>query len=403
MRSKPVVLLLPILLVLLCGSSASAASLILAWDRPTDNLTVGYKLSYGTVSGVYDSEVDVGLVTSYEVKGLADGTTYFFVVRAYDAKRQTSEMSREVSGLTPGLRKQTPPPPPPPLNGNLRGALRSDRFIDLAWTAPTDYIVTGYRVEVGTVPGHTGFSALIKELGITFDVADLPAATYYIRLRELVDGVFRDPSNEVVIQSNGPPTDGPPNQDLNQCSAAPGAPRQFVAASQGALVRLGWERGAGDAPSAYVLQVGSSPGRQDIIALPLPGAATRMEAMAGNGRYALRMTAANECGMSVWGAEAVLDVGTESRNLPRAPRSLTHQVAGDLVRLTWAPPLTGDPATRYVIEAETGGVTYAFDTGNTLTTFTNANTPPGRYVVRVRAGNSAGLGPASMPVTVVVP
>jgi hypothetical protein len=406
MRSKPVTLLLPILLVLLVSSSASAASLILAWDRATDRLTTGYILSYGTVSGVYDTEVDVGFVTSYEVKGLADGTTYFFVVRAYDAKRQTSEMSREVSGLTPGVRKQTPPPPPPPpppSNGNLRGALRSDRFIDLAWTAPTDYIVTGYRVEVGTAPGHTGFSALTRELGITFDIADLPAATYYIRLRELVNGAFRDPSNELVIQANGPPTDGPPNNDSNQCSAAPGPPRQFVAGSQGALVRLGWQRGAGDSPSAYVLQVGSAPGRQDIITLPLPGAATLMEAMAATGRYALRMTASNACGMSLWGAEAVLDVGTESRNLPGAPQSLTHEVAGDLVSLTWAPPVTGDPVTRYVIEAETGGLTYAFDTGSTLTTFTNANTAPGRYVVRVRAGNSAGLGPASVAVTVVVP
>ena len=397
MRSKPVVLLLPVLLVLLFHSSASAASLTLAWDRATDRLTVGYILSYGTASGVYDREVDVGFVTSYEVKELADGTTYFFVVRAYDAKRLTSEMSREVSGLTTGVRKELPRPS----TGSLTGGLRSDRFIDLAWTAPTGYIVTGYRVEVGTAPGRTDFSALIRELGITFDIADLPAARYYIRFRELVDGAFRDPSNEVMIATTGPPTDGPPITDSMPCK--PGAPRQFVADSEGALVRLGWQRGAGDSPSAYVLQVGSSPGRQDIVTLPLPGWATHMEAMAAVGRYALRMTAANECGMSLWGAEAVVDVGTGSRSLPGAPQSLTHEVAGDLVSLTWAPPVTGDPVTRYVIEAETGGLTYAFDTGSTLTMFTNANTPPGRYVVRVRARNGAGLGPASGAVTVVVP
>ncbi len=59
-------------------------------------------------------------------------------------------------------------------------------------------------------------------------------------------------------------------------------------------------------------------------------------------------------------------------------------------------------ATRYVLEAMTAGGPLALDVGPNMS-FTHHNTPSGTYVVTVRAGNAAGLGPASAPVTVIVP
>ena len=71
--------------------------------------------------------------------------------------------------------------------------------------------------------------------------------------------------------------------------------------------------------------------------------------------------------------------------------------------VTLAPPATGGAPTRYIIEAMTAGGPVGLDTGNPATTFAHPNTPPGTYVIRIRAGNGAGIGALSQSVTVVVP
>ena len=80
--------------------SSNAAELTLAWDPPSDGITTGYVVLYGTAPHSYSQQVDVGYATSYAVKNLLDGTTYYFAVRAYDATGATSDPSAEVSGTT---------------------------------------------------------------------------------------------------------------------------------------------------------------------------------------------------------------------------------------------------------------------------------------------------------------
>jgi hypothetical protein len=123
----------------------------------------------------------------------------------------------------------------------------------------------------------------------------------------------------------------------------------------------------------------------------------------------LRLVALNACGTSALGAEAMLVVGASSAApgpggvvLPGAPEGLSWQVTDGTVVLTWFAPITGGAATRYAIEAITAGGPVGIELGN-VTMFSHPNTPSGQYVVRVRAGNAAGFGPASQPVTVIVP
>jgi large repetitive protein len=80
-----------------CPRLSSAASVTLAWDQPTDGITTGYILFYGTTSQSYSQQIDVGGVAIYTVSGLTDGTTYYFAVRAYDALGELSAPSAEVS------------------------------------------------------------------------------------------------------------------------------------------------------------------------------------------------------------------------------------------------------------------------------------------------------------------
>jgi Fibronectin type III domain len=77
-----------------------AAELTVAWDPPSDGSTTGYILFYGTASLSYSEQVDVGNTTSYAVKNLLEGTTYYFAVCAYDATGVTSDPSTEVSATT---------------------------------------------------------------------------------------------------------------------------------------------------------------------------------------------------------------------------------------------------------------------------------------------------------------
>jgi hypothetical protein len=235
-------------------------------------------------------------------------------------------------------------------------------------------------------------------------MTDLPADTYFIRVRSLVGATYGPPSEEVTVSPERPVSPGAPANPGDAgvpCVAAPNAPRQLHATATGAVAALNWQPGSGDAPSGFFLQVGTMPGLQDLLTAQFDGHVREVTAMAADAAYALRLSAVNNCGVSLWAPETMLYVGVEP--LPGMPQRLSQTVDGGFVTLTWAPPMTGGAVTRYLIEATTPAGPFAYDTGTAVTGFGHANTPPGRYLVTVRAGNATGFGVASPPVVVVVP
>lgn len=80
---------------------ANAATLTLGWNPSSGPDVAGYVLYWGTQSGVYNNSLDVGNQTQQQVAGLADGTTYYFVVKAYNSAMMLSQPSNEASGQTP--------------------------------------------------------------------------------------------------------------------------------------------------------------------------------------------------------------------------------------------------------------------------------------------------------------
>jgi Fibronectin type III domain len=80
----------------------AAQSVTLAWDPNLDPTIAGYRLYYGTSSGVYTQQIEVGNTTATLVSNLADGQTYFFAVTAYNAAGAESTPSNEVSYTAPG-------------------------------------------------------------------------------------------------------------------------------------------------------------------------------------------------------------------------------------------------------------------------------------------------------------
>lgn len=75
------------------------ASINLGWDASTGPDLAGYAVYYGTASGAYDFVIDVGNITSFVVVDLDEGTTYYFIVKAYDTDGLFGPASDEISGV----------------------------------------------------------------------------------------------------------------------------------------------------------------------------------------------------------------------------------------------------------------------------------------------------------------
>jgi hypothetical protein len=87
---------IPVTLTLNAPETSSAT---LTWNANTESDLAGYKVYRATASGAYGAPIAtlIGNVTSYVATGLQRGTTYFFVVTAYDIAGHESAYSNEVS------------------------------------------------------------------------------------------------------------------------------------------------------------------------------------------------------------------------------------------------------------------------------------------------------------------
>ena len=73
-----------------------AAEVTLAWDPNVEADLAGYRLHYGSISGVYSQSFDVGSGTTGLIEDLNEGSTYYFAVTAYNNDGLESDFSNEV-------------------------------------------------------------------------------------------------------------------------------------------------------------------------------------------------------------------------------------------------------------------------------------------------------------------
>jgi len=68
----------------------------LAWNANSEGDLAGYKVYYGTASGMYGAPIDVGNVTTATILNLTTGLWYYFAVSAYDTSGNEGPKSDEL-------------------------------------------------------------------------------------------------------------------------------------------------------------------------------------------------------------------------------------------------------------------------------------------------------------------
>ena len=180
----------------------------------------------------------------------------------------------------------------------------------------------------------------------------------------------------------------------------PAPPPHLASSVVGTSVSVWWEKVP--EASAYLLQVGTSPGSADALSLSVYDASSASGVVA-DGTYFWRVFAINAHGPSAPSAEARFSTGS-SCVAPSPPRDFVFGVAGSHVTLAWTPPATGSAPVSYLVEAGSGaGLANLLVAPTGPVTAVGTAAPRGTYFVRIRAQNACGTSPPSNEQIVTIP
>ncbi len=90
-----VAILASIVIILRLQSGADAADVTLAWNAKQSPDIAGYRIYYGTSSGIYTSRIDAGKVSNVRISDLNKGQTYYFAATTYDHNGNESNFFQE--------------------------------------------------------------------------------------------------------------------------------------------------------------------------------------------------------------------------------------------------------------------------------------------------------------------
>ncbi|MFZ5874913.1 MAG: hypothetical protein ACOYXU_00760, partial [Nitrospirota bacterium] len=376
----------------------AAPTAVSAVDRPGDNggaIDLSWTVSVSTdvtQQRVYRSTTTGGpytLVTSfannttatYTDTGLTNGTTYFYVVRAFDATQESAN-SNEASAVPADNAAAAPP------TGLSAADVAADQggAIGLTWTPSTDLDVTAQRVYRGTVSGgpYTLVTSFANNTTTTYTDTGLTNGTTYFYVVRAFDGTQESANSN---EANAAPAD-------NLAPAAPtGLSAADVAADQGGALALSWTVStATDVTEQRVYRGTTSGGPYTLITtIANNTTATYTDTGLTNGTtYYYVIRAYDGTQESVNSAEAS---ATPADNLaPAAPTAVSAVDRpgdnGGAIDLSWTVSVSTDVTQQRVYRGTTTGGPYTLVTtiaNNTTATYTDTGLTNGTtyfYVVR---------------------
>ena len=354
------------------------------WTAPSANggsALTGYAVAVTpsvTVPVACRSDVLTGASTSCVFTGLANGTSYYFRVRALNAVG-TGSYSAESSAVVPA----GPPPAPTAVS-----ATSGNGQADVSWSAPSTNgaAITGYTV----ISSPGGFSCTAATTSCT--VTGLTNGTSYSFAVTAINGAGTGATS--VASNTVVPATVP---------SRPAAPSGVTAGVGSATVAFAAPASNGADITSYTVvatdTTNSDRGGQSVAGTASP---IMVGGLTAGDSYTFTVRAANAIGA---GANSPASSPVVILGVPGAPSGVTATAGIRSASISFvAPTSNGSPISTYAVTARDAAGSVVSTTTWTTSPVTVANLVAGNsYTFTVMATNAVGTGPASASSNTAVP
>jgi hypothetical protein len=367
-------------------ASAGDRSAVVTWRPPTDDggsPITSYTVSVGSGGAVVRTETVDASVTSLEVDGLTNGTTYTFTVTATNA-RGTGPAGQS-NATTPA----TVPGAPTAVTGSAWLGT-----VNLGWQAPASdggNPIVSYVISVRSGGSEVGTRTVAAPATGTV-VEGLDNGTAYTFTVTAVNAVGAGPESE-------------PSEPVTPVDR-PDAPTGVTATPGNGSATVSWTPGddGGSPILSYTVQVflGTTIGQE--VTVEAPATSVVVDGLSNGASYTFSVSARNSVWGSTWSAHSA---PVTPATTPDAPTDVVAAArdASAVVRWT-APAFNGGSAlTGYTITAHAGDtVVKSVTASKSATQVTVTGLDNGvAYRFTVAASNAVGVGAASSPSAEVTP
>ncbi|GBF32636.1 chitinase [Desulfocucumis palustris] len=346
------------------GVTASAGNGLVTLNWNSVAGVTGYKVYRTTSSNGPYTQAAAGVKgTTYTVGGLANGTKYYFVVKASNSYGD-SENSSQV--------KATPEAPPRPDAPTGLKATAGNCCVTLSWHPVAG--ATGYKIFYSESSGGHYNQVASGVAGTSYTVDGLTnGETYYFMVKSSNSNGDSEYSNKVKEDPIGLPTTR--------------APTGLKATAGNGRVTLSWNQVTG-ATGYKVYRAGSSGGPYTLIASGVAGTSYTADGLTNGAIYYFVAKATNAYGDSNNSNE--VKAAPVGQSLPNVPTGLTASAGNGCVTLTWN-KVNGATGYKIFRGEKSGGPYTQAASGETGTSYTEVGLTNGiTYYFVVKASNVYG-------------
>ncbi len=342
-------------------ATAGNAEVSLTWSASSG--ATGYYVQRATVSGGPFTQVAVPSANSYTNSGLTNGTTYYYVVSAFNSAGQSANSSQ--ASATP-IAPATPPTAPTGLQ-----ATAGNTQVSLVWTASAG--ATSYHVKRSTINGGP-YTQVSAPTATNFTDLGLTNGTAYFYVVSALNSAGESANSSQVSATPVAPV------------TPPAAPTGLQATAGNTQVSLTWTASTG-AMSYHVKRSTTSGGPYTQVAAPTTTSDTDTGLTNGTTYYYV-VSALNSAGESA-NSPQVSATPAAPAAPPAAPTGLQATAGNAQVNLTWSASVGA--ASYHVKRTTTNGGPYTQVAAPTTTSDADTGLTNGTtYYYVVSALNAAG-------------